>query len=465
LAILLAVAGLIVYLVYEFEFKEKPKDPMQEFIYGQKVRDAGLFMEVTAADYIDVIPPKDGNISYAGLSFKSSAGKLIHVDSSIPKELKVDMIDECTYVPDSVWSLSTDYSGISSIWTSLKGSTLLLSALDDQTVTVLPLPDKYTMVDGKPVPVPPDVYKKKVAQQQWSIDMVSCADDRRTASCMIRNGLNYLKQATGRNVLALSTGTADSLWTLDMQQVGPSPFSYMALGDEIVWPLTTDNLDEHIFPVPINPYTSSHPLKWSVSPPFPPSSNLELVVGSDTVDDGTIRTKQGAFPGLMPAEAFTVQSTVTINSKTFTVTAKVKIEITAPDDDGANEPNLKMPPNFEDNTINVEDDGDDLWPMTDLSIHIKHNLATPLFLLSQLSSIPFLQDPVIKMFINLMQKATTGKWVGGEYKSTFFPNLAHASPNTLTVPALRGFDYRGAISAFVAKAAYNADSGLRVSAR
>jgi hypothetical protein len=474
LALLLAVAGLIVYLVYEFKFKEKPKDPMQEFIFGSRVRDMGLFMDVTAVDYLDIIPPKDGTPSYAGLSFKSSASKYIHVDNSVPDARKIDMIDECTSLPDSVWSLSTNYQGISSIWTSLKGSAVLLSVLDNGSITVLPRPDKYTTdKDGNPIPVPSEVYNKKVAQQQWTFDMVSSASDRRSASCRVRNGTKYLKQVVGKNFLELSDDSANSLWTLDMQQVAPSSFSYMASGDETVWPLTEDDMDEHIFPVPVNPYTASYPLKWTVSPPFPSSSKLELVAGNDNVDDGTIRIKPGTLPGLMPAQVFTVQSTVKINNKTFTVSAKVNIEI-APSDDNDFGSNLEMSPSIDNDSADldvenedvenedVENENDDLWPMTDLTLYVKQNSATALFLLSQISSIQFLQDPVVKMFVNLMQKAITGRWYGDDYKSTFFPNLPNTSPNSLTVPVLKTFDYREAVSGFIAKAAYGSDGNIKV---
>jgi hypothetical protein len=158
-AIVFAVVGLAIMIA--MMSLSHPDDPIQDFI-DQHAAPAGLKMQHdTAIDYFNVVPADSSATSLNGISFEASANNLTGFvqlgteDPDNPDDFSVQNSNAITYLPDTCWSVSTDSTGITTIFTyafDAQGNqtTLCLAETADGSVKAIPPPPKTF---NQPIPL------------------------------------------------------------------------------------------------------------------------------------------------------------------------------------------------------------------------------------------------------------------------------------------------------------------------
>ncbi|KAF3258944.1 hypothetical protein TWF192_011078 [Orbilia oligospora] len=345
-AAVLAVVGLVIMIVM-FALHRNPPNPVDNFI-DTYASPAGLKMPYkTEIDYLDQVPADKNTISLMGVDFggRASSGSpsVAELQLGAANSNGTYGIQTCatvTQLPDTCWSVKTDSTGITRVFTSISNATELLeyvylAVLDDGSVGFAPSPAKYTIdSNGKEVPVDPAAYEAQLKQQQWQI--VCQAEGSVTTRTFGGESKSYTLSAyfsiqnnstplclqltaSGGYQVVLGDSSALDLagWQLTQQAIGPPQFSYVQKS----WELSTVDTDEA--DQPMFDGSGSSPLTWSISPPLP--SWLQF----DT-STGIISQASGVTAPVFASQSFNVEASLAIASQTFTQYATVTISVTEP---------------------------------------------------------------------------------------------------------------------------------------
>ncbi|KAJ3955568.1 hypothetical protein N0V92_007920 [Colletotrichum tropicale] len=531
LAIAAAFAGLVIVIVMAFT-DSTPPNPIQDFV-DKYAEPAGLKMDFdTAIDYLNVVPPDSSATSLNGISFEaqptgSSSPSAIQLGVQVgtaPAEFSIQPGASITYLPDTCWNVSTDYQGITTIYTyyvdvNNNQQPLCLAETSDGSLQALPPPAKTTKdAQGNDVPVDPSVYQQAVSMQQWTFTTKSAPQTTTrtigsstttyvTSAQFVatRNNrfLTLKKQSDGTSIIDLDTvdnsGNPNSdpmravVWTLTLQSMSPSDFSYLQQN----WQLNTNQTDEQ------NSVTfsgaTSDPLSWSITPALPSF----LTLGST---DGTICQVSGVKPAVTPATEFTVTASINILGKTYSKTAEVTISVVDPsagsaaltalletiNGDGGvitsgfapapKENGFKARATFTQasstpaangglaqslrRNVSLQDDAVDFEKLQE-NYAVFLQSAPGLFLWQQPQPVQLNQHYTATAAIDKMQNSLTGSWDrmtspftsdNISYESIYFPSPAACPPPGTNDP----LDYHGAAEAFVVQSIYNGDGYAQV---
>ncbi|KAI8298950.1 Jerky protein-like protein-like [Colletotrichum sp. SAR11_240] len=315
--------------------------------------------------------------------------------------------------------------------------------------------------------------------------------------------LTLKKQSDGTSIIDLDTvdnsGNPNSdpmravVWTLTLQSMSPSDFSYLQQN----WQLNTNQTDEQ------NSVTfsgaTSDPLSWSITPALPSF----LTLGST---DGTICQVSGVKPAVTPATEFTVTASINILGKTYSKTAEVTISVVDPsagsaaltalletiNGDGGvitsgfaatpKENGFKARATFTQasstpaangglaqslrRNVSLQDDAVDFEKLQE-NYAVFLQSAPGLFLWQQPQPVQLNQHYTATAAIDKMQNSLTGSWDrmtspftsdNISYESIYFPSPAACPPPGTNDP----LDYHGAAEAFVVQSIYNGDGYAQV---
>ncbi|TPX14613.1 uncharacterized protein E0L32_005305 [Thyridium curvatum] len=507
LAVVFAVAGLVIMIVMMCLHKDPP-NPIQDFV-DKNASPAGLKMDHdTSIDYFNVVPASDSATSLNGISFAATVNattdvlQLGNLAQTGGSNYLIVAGKSVTYLPDTCWNVNTNSAGQTTVFTYAvdaqgKSVALCLAELTDGSVQVVPPASKTTTdSSGKVIPVDPKEYAAQVARQQWSFTALSDAttEKRTTGSdtetyttsgtySISRDGkvLYMVSQTDGSIGFQLSSSapaSSTSSWTLTLQTMGPSNFSYI----QSSWLLTTASTDENDDIVFSG--TTSLPLQWSISPSLP---SFFTLVGSGA-GQGTISQVAGTKPTVMRATDYTVTASIVIEGRTFSKNSLVTITVqdtsvppvssaalngdqaavNGADSSGAemaNGSNLRLSLNanptlsFPNPDLSMSLDLSDIpQPIIDAGKKVIEQ-APALFKWNQKDIMGFNQHYTAAVAISKMQNSIDGNWDKGLFVShpafidIYFPNRAAAPPNGQNDPC----DYHGAAQAFVCQAIYNGD--------
>ncbi|KAJ6263322.1 hypothetical protein Dda_1885 [Drechslerella dactyloides] len=349
-ALLFAAAGLIIMIVWMCLDRDPP-NPIRDFI-NQRAEPAGLMMPFkTEIDYLNAIPADANSISLNGIDFgakydpgsATAAYMQLGVGSGQPMTWKLGTSAAVTYLPDTCWSVKTDATGITRVFTYITNDkkllqTIYLAILDDGTVGFAPPPAKVTTdSSGKITPVDPQVYDAQLKKQQWSIvcraegTSITRTVNKKPQTFMqsayfsVFNGNNQLylePNGAGGFQYALGAPTFGSLpwWNLTLDAIGPPPLSY----SKNPWTLSTVSTDETNVPMFDGP--TSLPLTWSITPALP--SWLQLVGSGDK--QGMVMQTAGVKAPATAAQQYTVTASMVIAGKTLSQSTAFTVSVTAP---------------------------------------------------------------------------------------------------------------------------------------
>ncbi|QVM12539.1 hypothetical protein D8B26_007162 [Coccidioides posadasii str. Silveira] len=346
LSVVLAVVGVIIYVIYLF--KKKPPNPVEQFI-NNHVKPAKLYMEHTAIDYFDVITSDKGELSRVGLSIQGAGP-----DASPSEQVYLQLTgteppatlaygQTLGFTTDDVWSLQTNGNGESQIstqkyFTDDEGNKyrtvwFIGRAENDQTkLTLIQLPSRKDE---------PDKYAKLVKQTYWNIEVAAAPEkdpesqQLSTALCRIKHESNLLalesdpnsKDPRGLKVVKesdISKGRYIYLWMFNMEPLGPVDFSYM----HNPWTLIEGNADEVNGVMWDETQSTSAGLQWSISPAL--NANVFELIKTSGSDEGSISMKSGVRAPVMPKTTYTVTCTASLpGNKTAQKKATVDISVEA----------------------------------------------------------------------------------------------------------------------------------------
>jgi hypothetical protein len=364
LAFALALAGLIVFLVW-YKNQPDPVDPVDTFV-NDKVKPAGLYMDHTAIDYIDVVPPKqttDPPLRGLSISPKLSDDFYIQIkggskDFGYNKIVDIQMATNMNFQPNTVWMLDTDSSGQSII------STMVATDNGDPVVYCLGI-DGTNAIKAVPRPREPqkpgtapkiggakvspwapeapsshamtqDEYQKartdylnNMKMIKWTIETV--ADPTWQIIPEVKSAANIPAQpevksvlfveATMTNVSASKKLNSDSnaklslaggtSFVFKLQPLAPSSFSYdtTKFGGWLLYVSDTGAATLPLWDLG-TPFPGS--VDWQIDPALPDAFEF-VTSASGGAPEGTVRMKNGAH----------LQDT-DVGVKVYTVTCKLK---------------------------------------------------------------------------------------------------------------------------------------------
>ncbi|KXG47507.1 uncharacterized protein PGRI_013770 [Penicillium griseofulvum] len=490
-AIIFAAIGLVIMIVMMFLHKDPP-NPVQDFVDNLP---AGLKMEYdTDIDYFNIVPPDSSSTSLNGVSFEhlsldwghNPCLQLGSENASIPDQFAIQAASAVTYLPDTCWSICTDYQGNTRVFTyaldaKQNNVTVCLTQASDGSLLAAP-PPAMTTVDGSgnTVPVDPTLYAKELATQQWSFTCQSTPTTVNrsingkdvpytvSAEFEISQGGQYLyadeSYQTGNTTIGLRS--IPDTWILTLRPEGPSPFTYVQPN----WTLTTQSTDESNYVLFSGP--TSLPLEWAVTPALP----AFLQLGESTTDGGTISQVSGISPTVMSATTYTVTASITIIEKIYQQTSTFSITVT----DQITPPSTPVPKATQGRSITISDGvpGNEsthpppstaMGPVAGQAAQrapAKENSdgietayermmanAPPFFKWYQTPAVPLSQHYTASAAISKMQNSLTGWWRGGNFESLYFTNPS-AGPS---IQPGDPCDYHDAANAYVAQAISNGD--------
>ncbi|KAI3318810.1 hypothetical protein HD806DRAFT_511051 [Xylariaceae sp. AK1471] len=363
LAFGLAVVGLIILLVW-WKNQPDPVDPVDSFV-NDKVKPAGLYMEHTAIDYIDMVPPKNStDPPLAGVSISPKLPNEFYVqikggskDFGYDKTVDIQTATNMNYQTNTVWMLDTDSSGqsiISTMVTTSDGSPVVyyLGIDGANAIKAIPRPVKPQPPTAAPKtgyanlsPLLPDTpqtvmtqdeynkaltdYVNNMKMLQWTIETV--ADPTWQTIPEVKASASVPAQPEVKSVLSVEAkmtniGTSknlsfDSKGSLSlsgdlslmfkMQPLAPSSFSYdtTTFGG---WLLHVSDTGAATLPL----WDLGSPLPgsvdWQISPALP--NAFELVTSaSGGATEGTVRMRSGAH--LKDTDVGVIEYTVTCKLK------------------------------------------------------------------------------------------------------------------------------------------------------
>ncbi|KAK3317156.1 hypothetical protein B0T19DRAFT_479915 [Cercophora scortea] len=350
-ALAFAVVGLIVMIAYTF-LAPKPLSPVQSFMNKYAAK-AGLKMDHdTEIDYFNYVPPDSTATSLDGISLDGmfDGPTYIQLGPRDPASLNLRPAytiqtarQTPTYLPDTCWCVSTDWQGLTTIFTTTNDGSNLTVCINAEpgwegVVTARPPPDKYTKsASGELVPVDPAVYNQQLLQQQFHVKTLT--DAKRVDRVINGQKVSFASSAFVTFISAAGPDTdrhliqygqnggiylscnhwVDYRFQLTQQSVGPAPFEYA----QPEWVLTSENRDEDNF-VQFQGPTSS-PLVWAVEPNLP--AWLEMTASGD------IRQVEAMAPVVGPEVVYKVTCSLVVSGRKLERYAKVTIKIV-----DANEP-------------------------------------------------------------------------------------------------------------------------------
>ncbi|KAK3682968.1 hypothetical protein B0T22DRAFT_539910 [Podospora appendiculata] len=356
-ALAFAVIGLIVMIAYTF-LAPKPLSPVQSFMNKYAAK-AGLKMDHdTEIDYFNYVPPDSTATSLDGISLDGMFDGPTYIQLGPRDPASVGLRPAYTiqtarqtptYLPDTCWCVSTDWQGLTTIFTTTNDTsnpTVCINAEPgwEGLVTARPPPEKYTKSPSSDtlIPVDPTIYTQQLQQQQFRAKTLTDAkrvdrviDGQKTsfASSAVFAFISAAGGATDdRHLIPYRKNTTiylscnhwvDYQWRLTQQAVGPAPFAYA----QPEWVLTSENRDEDDFVQFLGP--SSTPLVWAVEPALP--DWLEIT------DGGDIRQVEAAAPVVGTEVVYKVTCSLVVAGRTLAQCAKVVIKVV-----DANEPELGM---------------------------------------------------------------------------------------------------------------------------
>jgi hypothetical protein len=300
LAIAAAIAGIIIMLVMMFTHKNPP-DPVEEFTNSEAVKNAGLFMQYSAAiDDFQVITDDKKKPRDLGVSIEPE-GSSYYLNCTSDGSLQLGAL---THGYDSVLSVATDAQGhsifLTEIWDANSKSSIVALTLDD----------------SKSVKMASKISSKdKAAQQQW---IATCMGDVRkdekghlTAACFtihnVFGGEDYYLNGSGRTI---SVSKNQQKWMLSMQPMKPEMLSFKNIS------LSTLDKDRKFYPFLLQVGSVSGEM-WSVEPALPDWLSLNI-------ETGIISQKSGVAPPVYSQTNYTI--TVTNNYGSANAEFYIKVE-------------------------------------------------------------------------------------------------------------------------------------------
>jgi hypothetical protein len=303
-----------------------------ENFVNTKVKEAGLYMDYKAIDYLVGVAATETTASRQGVSvYWQATGKYIRLDSADEDTGRVNSADNLDYTTDTVWSLQTNGKGKTQIFTHKyypgdgMRTVWFLSLTDDESaVCVRKLPDKKSNFVA---------YRKAQKLTFWTVtvvaDPVEDPDTKTPTSALCRvaytntDGSEKFVLGMDEKGPALTSGSKlgsfnYSRWLFELDSLGPVSFQYnnspwtintsqkvgrsAPLRNQSI--LTTSQQNEKNRAFFEDPLATSQGYKWSIDPPLD-SAVFELVTTAGN-DEGTIQMKDGVTPKIMSKTTYTV---------------------------------------------------------------------------------------------------------------------------------------------------------------
>lgn len=266
-AIVFAIAGLIVYLIWES--KQTTVDPLTAFL-DDDAGPANLRMpgEKQAPEYFGIVPATSSDAALVGLAI---SGPLTSAPETQQQYLKLDtnamapaLVGQPDYSLDTIWSLETDPYGNSKIYTAAYSNTTdpAGQAITTQTLWYLGTSDDSTQVVFRQLPSEDqsaDQHKQVLPHVQWTIDVlttptqdvpdvvngqgvVTKPGNVLSAQVSISQGGAQLGRWIDPQTMQMDAGLSlatdgDAVnsagkqfcenWLFNMEPIGPPPFKYL----------------------------------------------------------------------------------------------------------------------------------------------------------------------------------------------------------------------------------------------
>ncbi|CZR47321.1 uncharacterized protein FPRO_08695 [Fusarium proliferatum ET1] len=364
-AIVFAIAGLIVYLIWES--KQTTVDPLTAFL-DDDAGPANLRMpgEKQAPEYFGIVPATSSDAALVGLAI---SGPLTSAPETQQQYLKLDtdamapaLVGQPDYSLDTIWSLETDPYGNSKIYTAAYSNTTdpAGQAITTQTLWYLGTSDDSTQVVFRQLPSEDqsaDQHKQVLPHVQWTIDVlttptqdvpdvvngqgvVTKPGNVLSAQVSISQGGAQLGRWIDPQTMQMDAGLSlvtdgnavnsagkqfCENWLFKMEPIGPPPFKYLRPH----WTIYDTDTDTTDVPHFSQVGTSSSGLQWTITPALP-AGVLELVTSSDAdeLNEGTIQQVSGKTAPVMAATTYTVSCSLVYQGKICsTQTAEIVIEV------------------------------------------------------------------------------------------------------------------------------------------
>jgi hypothetical protein len=204
-----------------------------------------------------------------------------------------------------------------------------LAVDDNGQIIALPSPAKvYTDSEGNDHPVDPDLYEKELKQQQWICECIEKGPDvKKDDNSYVLGGTFTLYSRYKNQYLVVAApggvrlGGIPEGWFLNLEPVGPGPFSYKP----DPWSIYTTSRDESTVPRCDAP--GSQPMTWAISPSL--TSGLEII--QTGIFAGSIAISDGRTANQVAKKTYTVTASLEKGGKKLSATSTVSIEVLVPD--------------------------------------------------------------------------------------------------------------------------------------